>query len=79
MILFQRLGQDLPEVLAKERRAEFLKKLIRFSKNGFADKMVTITPCDPVEAYFAFTAITGCLQVDVDLAARMLEEEVRRQ
>lgn len=76
-ILFQRLGDPLPEVLKREKRAEFLKRLIRLSGNGFADKQVRIKPCDAVEAYFQFVAITGCLAVDINKAAKMLEEEVR--
>jgi len=79
MILLQRLGHHLPETLARERRAVFLRKVVRMSKNGFADKAVKIQPCDPVEAYWTLTMITGCLGVDIDRAARVLDDEVRRQ
>lgn len=71
MILFERLGSP-------EKRADFLQRLVRLSGNGFSDKMVKIVPCDPVTAYFTFTSITGVLGVDVNRAARMLEDEVRR-
>jgi hypothetical protein len=72
MVLFQRLGTD-------KRRVAFLKRLIAYSKNGFAAKMVQINPvCDPVTAYFTFVAITGCLGVNVDEAAKMLDREVSR-
>ena len=79
MILFQRLGENLPEQLAREKRAEFLRRLIKRSGNGFADKAASVKPCDPVEAYFAFNAITGVLGVNVDAAAKLLEDEVKRQ
>lgn len=79
MILFQKLGERLPRPLADERRADFLRKLVRLSGNGFASKMARITPCDPVAAYWMFGAITGCLGVSIDRAARLLDEEVRRQ
>ncbi len=78
-LLFERMGHNLSDLQAREQRAAFLRRLVRLSGNGFAQQTVQITPCDAVEAYFAFTAITGCLGVDVDQAARMLEEEVRRQ
>jgi hypothetical protein len=77
MILFQRLGDPLPEALKRNKRAEFLKRIVRLSGNGFAAKKVQIRPCDAVEAYFTFTAITGCLGVNIDKAAKMLEDAVR--
>jgi hypothetical protein len=77
MVLFERLGDPLPEALKREKRAEFLRKMIRLSGNGFADKKATVRPCDAVEAYFQFVAITGCLQVDINRAAKMLEDELR--
>lgn len=77
MLLFQRLGDPLPEVLKRDKRAEFLRRIVRMSNNGFAEKQVKIKPCDAVEAYFTFTAITGCLGVSIDRAAKMLEDAVR--
>jgi hypothetical protein len=77
MILFQRLGEPLPEILKRERRAIFLRRLLNLSTTGFSGKLPQIKPCDPVEAYFTFVAITGCLGVDVNQAAKMLEAEVR--
>jgi hypothetical protein len=79
MILFQKLGDHLPEVLAREKRAEFLRRLVKDSKNKFAERDVKITPCGPVEAYFAFTAITGVLGVNIDRAASKLERLVKAQ
>ena len=77
MILFQKLGQHLPKFQADERRAMFLRALVK--RYGSPWKYVAITPCDPVAAYWMFTAITGCLEVPIDAAARLLDEEVRKQ
>jgi hypothetical protein len=79
MLLFNRMGEGLPKDKADLRRAEFLRQLIRDSKNGFAASMVQIEPCDPVAAYFMFVAVTGCLGVNIDVAARRLERLVRAQ
>ncbi len=35
-----------------------------------------VTPCTAAEAYHLFVAITGCLGVQVDEAARLLERVV---
>jgi len=77
MSLFSRMGRGLTEEIAALRRRDALKRLIALSENCFADLMVEVTPCSAVEAYFAFTAITGCLGVPVEKAARQLEEEAR--
>lgn len=71
MDLFNRLGSD-------ERRQKFLQGLITHSKTGMAGKLMQVTPCETVQAYLLFVAITGCLGVDVNLAAQKLEREVRR-
>lgn len=78
-ILFERLGLGLTEADGNERRAAFLRKLLTFSENGFAEKMVQITPCNAVDAYRIFGAITGCLGVNVDKAAKLLDNVVRKQ
>ena len=79
MDLFVRMGHGVTEEIAAIRRRDALKRLIALSENCFAELMVDITPCSVVEAYFAFTAITGCLGVPVEKAAKQLEEEARKQ
>ena len=79
MVLFQRLGRDLPAPMANERRAQFLRRLCSRSTNGFSDKAIAITPVDAVQAYQMFVQITGVLGVDIDHAARMLEKAVGEQ
>lgn len=69
----------MPDAQARERRARFLKRIVRLSGNGFADKAVKITPCDAMQAYWIFGNICGVLEVDINKAARLLEEEVKRQ
>jgi hypothetical protein len=78
LILFQRLGEGLPTLEADKKRARWLQNLIKSSGNGFAMSMTKIEPCDCVAAYFAFVAITGCLGVDINEAARRLDREVSR-
>lgn len=75
--LFVRMGQGFSVEEGCRRRAAFLQGIIRRSDNGFARATCVVSPCTAVEAYFLFTAITGCLGVDVDRAARLLEQEVR--
>jgi hypothetical protein len=77
--LFVRMGKGLPEPLARERRAAFLRRLVAAPTTGFKGRPLLVTPCSAAEAYFLFTAITGCLGVSIDAAARRLEAEVRRQ
>jgi hypothetical protein len=79
MNLFVRLGEHLPEQQARQRRAQFLQRLISRSTKGFADLPRAIEPCSAVEAYHLFVAITGCLHVPIDEAARLLERTVRDQ
>ena len=77
MQLLVRLGDGLPEQLGNKRRARFLQSLIGGSDNGFAEKELKVTPCDAVRAYHLFVAITGCLGVDIDVAAQRLETMIR--
>ena len=79
MILMQRLGDRLPDAQARERRASFLRRIVKMSGNGFADKAVKITPCDAVQAYWILVNVCGCLSVDINAAAKLLDETVKRQ
>lgn len=76
--IFARMSRGVPESIARERRKMALERLIALSGNGFAASMVQIEPCSAVGAYFFFTAITGCLGVDVNQAAIQLEQEARK-
>lgn len=78
MRLLARLGRGLPEEQQAERRARFLRSLLRFSQNGFAAREMHFPPCSVVDAYFAFVAITGTLGVPIDRAARFLEQEIKK-
>ncbi len=77
MDLFVRMGHGLAERVAGMKRAGFLQGLICVSTT-FAGKPLIVDPCSAVEAYHLFVAITGCLGVDIDDAAQLLEEVVRR-
>jgi hypothetical protein len=78
MDMFRRIGHGDPEEVAAAKRACFLESLMRASTMpGMAGKPCRITPCSPADAYIEFVAITGCLGVDIDLAAKKLEEVVR--
>lgn len=77
MDLFVRFGHNRPEAHAAAMRAAFLQGLMDHSTNCFAGKMVQVSPCSAVEAYHLFVAITGCLGVPVEKAARTLEMVVR--
>ena len=78
IILFQRLGEGLPDVIANQWRAKWLQSLIPHSVSGMATAPLIVQPCDPIEAYRLFVAITGVLGVPIDKAAKMLDEEVTR-
>lgn len=79
MILFMRLGQSLPTPLADARRAKFLQGLIPHSIGALASAPLIVQPCDPVAAYNLMVQICGVLEVPIDKAARLLDEEVRKQ
>lgn len=76
MGLFVRMGRGLPADLAGMRRAGFLSGLIACSSSFGARRMV-VDPCTAIEAYKLFVAITGCLGVPIDRAAKLLECVVR--
>jgi hypothetical protein len=78
MILFQRLGKHLPEKLADAKRAKFLASLIPHSVGALAPAPLIVPPCDAVGAYGLFIAICNALEVPIDKAAKMLDEEVRK-
>ncbi len=76
--LFQKMGHGVSEEVAAARRAQFLSALLRGSAMpGMATKPCLVTPCSPTDAYFEFVALTGCLGVNIEEAAKQLEEAVR--
>jgi hypothetical protein len=75
--LFVWMGKGLPERLAREKRAAFLRRLLYGSTTGFKDRPMLVTPCSAAEAYHIFVAVTGCMGVSIGQAARRLESEVR--
>ncbi len=75
--LLKRLGHGVSEEVGNARRAGFLQGLLVGSTTGFAGKMITVDACGPVESYKLFVAITGCLGVNIERAAKTLEILVR--
>ena len=78
MNLIRRVGGNLNELLAARMRAHVLTGIAGQSET-FAGREIRVDPCSPVEAYFMWTAITGCLGVRPEAAAVALEEAVRKQ
>ena len=79
MRLMVRLGEGLPDDLANRRRAAFLQGLMGASEGALAGAGLKVSPCSAVEGYHLLIAITGCLGVPIDVAARKLEAVVRAQ
>lgn len=77
--LFRRLGAGLPDRLADELRAGFLRGLLNASTTGFAHRPTWVDPCSAVQAYKLFVAITGAFGVPVETGAKILEEAVRHR
>ncbi len=81
VILFQKLGEGLPDAMARDVRAKWLQDLIPMSLNSLADAPLKVNPlmCHPVGAYNLFVQIVGVLGVPIDDAARRLDETVKRK
>ena len=78
VILFQRLGADLPEVLAREARAKWLESLMQDSLTMAAPLHVNPDTCHPIGAYSLFIQIVGVLGVPIRVAAKKLDAYVTR-
>jgi hypothetical protein len=78
VILFQKLGEDLPEALARAARARWLESLIPISVSSLATASMAINPdaCHPVGAYSLFIQIVGVLGVPIRVAAKKLDRFV---
>ncbi len=74
MDLLRRLGDGK---IGDARRGGFLQGLVHLSTNGFHLSRPVVQPCGVVDAYMLFVAVTGCLGVDVEMAAEILEDLVR--
>jgi len=81
VILFQRLGADLPEPMARQVRARWLESLILESVSGLATAPMQVNPdaCHPVGAYMLFIQIVGVLGVSISDTARKLDEFVAKR
>lgn len=81
VILFEKLGEGLPDQLARAVRAGFLESLIPLSYSQMRGSPMKANPaeCSPTGAYQLFIAITGVLGVSIDDAARKLDDVVRRK
>lgn len=75
---FERMGRNLTDEQAGARRAGFLTGLQYLILGGLAGRPIVIEGRPtPGEAYKLFVAITGCLGVEINAAAALLEEAVR--
>jgi hypothetical protein len=81
VILFEKLGDGLPEKHANEVRAKFLESLIPQSVSGLAETPLQANPekCYPTGAFLLFIAIVGVLGVPIRQAAIQLDEAVRKR
>ena len=81
VILFQRLGCDMPEPQARAVRARWLESLIVDSISGLSAAPLSINPdaCHPVGAYYLFVQIVGVLGVPIQEAARALDKFVSQR
>lgn len=79
VILFQKLGEGLPDPMARRIRANWLEKLIAKS-TSFAKSPVQVNPdtCHPVGAYSLFIQIVGVLGVPITDAAVALDRYVAK-
>lgn len=75
--LFHKMGHGLNETQAAVKRADFLKRMLSLSANGFSKFPVKITPCSANEAYFLLVSMATALGVSLEEAALKLEQEVR--
>ena len=76
---FERMGKNLPDDMAGARRAGFLTGLQQLIGGALMGRPIVIEGHPTAgEAYKLFVAITGCLGVQIDAAAVLLEEAVRR-
>lgn len=80
VILFQKLGEGLPENKARELRASWLQSLIAgsISMPG-APMQVNPDSCHPVGAYLLFIQIVGVLGVPIATAAKQLDAYVAKR
>jgi hypothetical protein len=76
-LLLKRLGDGVPDQAGNERRAGFLQGLIYMHDSPFVGKPMTVEPCTAIEAFQLFGAITGCLGIDAERAAIILEKLVQ--
>lgn len=77
LLLFQKLGGDLPEIQARGIRAKWLQSLITDSLSmPNAPLQVNPDACHPVGAYSLFVQIVGVLGVPIRVAAIALDRYV---
>jgi hypothetical protein len=74
--LFTRMGDGLEESIAACRRARFLQWLIKVGGGPFEKAPCLVSPCTAVEAYLLFVNITGCMGIEIEDAAKLLEEAI---
>ncbi len=79
VILFQQLGEGLPDAQARCVRARWLESLIPLSVSGLAAAPMRVNAdvCHPTGAYELFVQIVGVLGVPIKDAALKLARTVR--
>ncbi len=82
VILFEKLGEGLPDAMQWEVRAKWLESLIPQSVSGRAEAPLQFSPeaCRTgTLAYILFVQIVGVLGVPIRDAARQLDAFVKRK
>lgn len=81
LILFQKLGEGLPDFRARHVRANWLERLVAKSTNSWDKVPVEVNPdsCSPVGAYNLFIQIVGVLGVPIAEAASALDKCVAKR
>lgn len=76
--MLYRIGHGLPEKEQAKKRALFIKSLLAHSTNGFSARLMRMSACSLYDTYLAFIALTNAFGVPIEVAAKRLEEEVRK-
>jgi len=81
VILFQKLGEGLPEPMQNEVRAKWLEMLVLLSMNGMDKCPVEIDAkqCSAVGVYNIFVQFVGVLGIKISEAARLLDDCVKKK
>lgn len=79
VILFEKLGNGLPESMQRQYRATWLENLATSELGTFKEHPIRVTPCGAGDAMLIFTQIVGVLGVPIKEAAKKLDAAVRKR